>query len=89
MREFLLQHEQEVVTMLSSLFDEQAQRKQYDAALRAEERSEGRLEGRAEGMLKMLISLVKDGDLPIEKAAMKAKMSMEEFVKLGGFSPAK
>ena len=24
-----------------------------------------------------------------EKAAMKAKMSMEEFVKLGGFSPAK
>ena len=46
MREFLTQHEQEVVTMLNSLFDEQAQRKQYDIAMRAEERAEGEKIGR-------------------------------------------
>ena len=49
LREFLKQHEQEVVTMLSSLFDEQAQRKQYDIAMREEVLAEGRAEGRAEG----------------------------------------
>ncbi len=46
LREFLTQHEQEVVTMLNSLFDEQAQRKQYDIAMRAEERAEGEKSGR-------------------------------------------
>ena len=56
---------------------------------RAEGREEGRKEGReegikigrAEGNLEMLIDLVRDGDLSIEKAASKAKLTVEEFKK--------
>ena len=44
-------------------------------------RAEAKAEGRAEGSLMTLIALVKDGDLPIEKAAKRAGMTVPEFQK--------
>ena len=46
-----------------------------------EMREEGRKEGRKEGRNDLLFSLVKDGTLSPEIAAIKADMSAEEFVK--------
>ena len=69
--EFLDQHKQEVTTMLSELFDEQAQREQYDKAIRKE--SEER------GVLKTLVSLFKKGLLTLSEASKQADMSEKEF----------
>ena len=69
--EFLDKHKQEVTTMLSELFDEQAQREQYDKALRKE--SEER------GVLKTLVSLFKKGLLTLSEASKQADMSEKEF----------
>ena len=62
---------------------------EIDAAFRAgreegieEGREEGREAGREEGGYNMLVSLVKEGSLPISTAAKKAKMTEEEFRKL-------
>ena len=52
-----------------------------DNEMREEGRKEGREEGRAEGRKDLLFSLVKDGTLSPEIAALKADMSAEEFVK--------
>ena len=43
-------------------------------------REKGLKEGRKEGSLIILFQLVDDGDLPIEKAASKANMTVEEFL---------
>ena len=69
--DFLDQHKQEVTTMLSELFDEQAQREQYDKAIRKE--SEER------GVLKTLVSLFKKGLLTLSEASKQADMSEKEF----------
>ena len=42
---------------------------------------EGRNEGRNEGKLTTLFSLVDDGDISVEKAAKKANMKEDEFVR--------
>ena len=58
---------------------------EINAAFRAgreEGIEEGREEGREEGGYNMLVSLVKEGSLPISTAAKKAKMTEEEFRKL-------
>ena len=47
--EFLGVHKEEVYTMMSELFDEEYQRKQYDIAVKRIEREEGRAEGEAKG----------------------------------------
>ena len=53
---------------------------------RIEGRKEGRREGRKEGIsigeIGMLVQLVQDGDLKLERAAEKAKMTAEEFKKV-------
>ena len=52
--DYLFKHKKEVFTMMSELFDEQAQRNDYNIArdeqVRAEGRAEGKAEGRAEGI---------------------------------------
>ena len=68
--DFLNQHKQEVVTMLSDLFDEQAQREQYDIAVKKESeaigeargRAEGRTEGEARGKAELLKKLIELGN---------------------------
>ena len=75
LRDFLEQHRQEVVTMLSSLFDELAQREQYDIAVKAESKAEGEELGR----LKTLAGLVKDGLLSLAEAAKRAGMTPTDF----------
>ena len=80
--EFLDQHKQEVTTMLSELFDEQAQREQYDIAVKKEFRAEGKIEG----ILSTLAGLVKDGILTLSEAAKRANMTNEEFGKRTGLT---
>ena len=41
----------------------------------------GRLEGRQEGIISTLVSLVKDGILNVDEAAIRANMSTEVFEK--------
>lgn len=48
---------------------------------KAEGIAEGKAEGKAEGRIETLFSLVQDGDLPIEKAAIKLDISPAEFEK--------
>ena len=52
--------------------------------VKAEGREEGRREGRKEGIsigeIGMLVQLVQDGDLKLERAAEKAKMTVKEFI---------
>ena len=43
--------------------------------------AEGLAEGMAKGQLEALFSLVKDGDLSIEKAAEKLKITVSDFEK--------
>ena len=45
-------------------------------------RAEGRKEGISIGEIGMLVQLVRDGDLKPERAAEKAKMTVEEFKKI-------
>ena len=68
-------HRQEVTAMLSELFDEQAQREQYDIAVKKQFRAEGKIEG----ILSTLASLVKGGILTLSEAAKRADMTNEEF----------
>ena len=85
--EFLDRHKQEVTTMMSELFDEQALREQYDIAskkeaeARGEARGEARCEARGEarGVLKTLVSLFKKGLLTLSEASKQAEMSEKEF----------
>ena len=42
-------------------------------------KAEGRKEGISIGKIGMLVQLVQDGDLNLERAAEKAKMKIEEF----------
>ena len=92
--DFLTEHEEEVVTMLTFLFDEQQERETYTAARDKEKIEEGRAEGRAEGIeigekkgieigkLKTLIGLVKKNLLSITSAAQEANMTEAEFSEL-------
>lgn len=50
--------------------------------VKAEGREEGRKEGICIGEIGMLVQLVRDGDLKPERAAEKAKMTVEEFKKI-------
>ena len=45
-------------------------------------KAEGREEGINIGEMQMLVQLVRDGDLKIERAAEKAKMTVEQFKKM-------
>ena len=45
-------------------------------------KAEGREEGISIGEMRMLVQLVRDGDLKIERAAEKAKMTVEQFKKM-------
>ena len=84
---FLQAHQQEVITMLDELFNEEALREAYDQARerenlergREEGREEGREQGREEGVLLNLADLVQDGLLSLTQAAHKVKMTEEEF----------
>ena len=45
-------------------------------------KAEGREEGISIGEMRMLVQLVRDGDLKMERAAEKAKMTVEQFKKM-------
>ena len=88
---FLNIHKEEVFGMLSELFDEEALREQYDAAMAAQSEARGRkigeaigeargkAIGEANGIIKTLVGLVKDGILNVSDAAKRADMTVAEF----------
>lgn len=80
--DFLAEHESEVMTMLSYLFDEQAELETYMVSKGRELLEEGRAEGRAEGLIEALVGLVRDGLLSVAEAAKRGKMTESEFKKL-------
>ena len=88
--DFLTEHEEEVVTMLTFLFDEQQERETYTAARDKEKIEEGKAEGIEIGekkgieigKIKTLIGLVKDGLLSLADAAKRSDMTEEEFSEL-------
>ena len=80
--EFLTEHEEEVVTMLMYLFDEQQERETYEAARDKEKIAQGRAQGIEIGKLKALIGLVKKNLLSITSAAQEANMTEAEFSEL-------
>ena len=85
LKDNLIEHSKEVITMMDELFDEEYLRKQYDTAVRAEARKEGKIEGKKEGRrecaLSTLSGLVNEGILSLSDAAKRANMSVEEFKK--------
>lgn len=50
--------------------------------VKAEGREEGKKEGISIGKIGMLVQLVREGDLKPERAAEKAKMTVEKFKKI-------
>ena len=97
---FLDLYKGEVVTMMSELFDEQAQREQYDIAVKKAYKDEGmaegmakgiekgKAEGKAEGFLEALVRLVRSGVLSIVDAAKTADLSVSEFEEKTGLKMA-
>ena len=80
--EFLTEHEEEVVTMLMYLFDEQQERETYEAARDKEKIAQGRAQGIEIGKLKALIGLVKKNLISLASAASEANMTETEFANL-------
>ena len=70
--------------MMSELFDEQAQREQYEIAHDKEIMEQGK----TTGVLETLVGLVQKGFLTIVQAADEAKMSVSEFEALTGMRKA-
>ena len=61
---------------------EQAENFLHGTRLSQGVKAEGREEGINIGEMRMLVQLVRDGDLKIERAAEKAKMTVEQFKKM-------
>ena len=84
--EFLTEHEEEVVTMLMYLFDEQQERETYEAARDKEKIAQGIEIGEKKGIeigkLKALIGLVKKNLISLASAASEANMTETEFANL-------
>ena len=78
--------------MMSELFDEQAQREQYEIAHDKEIMEQGIAagiaEGKTTGILETLVGLVKDGVLSLVDAAKRANLSVSEFEALTGMRKA-
>lgn len=64
--------------MLADLFDEQAQREQYDEAVKSEYKEEGLLEA--------FVRLVKKGMLTLSQAAEEVGMTVAEFEEKTGLN---
>ena len=77
--EFLLEHKAEVVDMCLTEYNEEETMEMFKEEARAEGREEGRQLGKVEGVMDTLISLVEDGLLPVEKAAERMNVSVEQF----------
>ena len=84
--------------MMSELFDEQAQREDYNAARdkevraeakaegRAEGRAEGQVEGRAEGMLNAALNMLALGTISKEDIAKVTGFTIERIKELAAQS---
>ena len=96
--DYLSIHQKEVFTMMSELFDEQAQREDYNAARdkevraeakaegRAEGRAEGQVEGRAEGMLNAALNMLALGTISKEDIAKVTGFTIERIKELAAQS---
>ena len=80
--DYLTQHKQEVITMLSKLFDEEYQREQYNIALARQAREEGIVYGREESREETALNLLALGSLSIEDIAKVTQLSVEKVMAL-------
>lgn len=92
--DFLLEHRKEVFTMMSELFDEQAQREAYNEAMKKEFKAEGRAEGieigekngekkgKLEGKLDVALNLLSLGTVSIEDIAKVTGFTLERIKEL-------
>lgn len=80
LKEYLLAHEKEVVSIMMALFDQEKAVEQFGYEREQKGREEGRMEGRGEGYEELLRNLVKAGDLSPEKATKYAEMAREQFL---------
>ena len=80
--DFLLEHRKEVFTMMSELFDEQAQREAYNAAMKKEFKAKGKAEGKTEGKLDVALNLLSLGKLSIEDIAKVTGFTLERIKEL-------
>ena len=74
LRDYLIKHNEEVITMMAEIFNEELQREEYDIASKEE--------GRKENENKYLLSLlnhVNSGKIKLSDAASIANMSVDEF----------
>lgn len=75
---FLKSHRAEVVNVCITEYREELHLK----TVRAEGEEKGRAEGEIKGRLETLFSLVADGDITLERAAVKAGIELPEFRKM-------
>ena len=78
LRDYLIKHSEEVITMMDELFDEEYLRKQHDTAVRAEGRKEG-IKEKENKYLLSLLNHVNSGKIPLSDAASIANMTVDEF----------
>ena len=80
LRDYLIKHNEEVITMMAEIFNEELQREEYDIA----SKEEGKKEGRKENEEKYLLSLlnhVNNGKIKLSDAASIANMTVDEFMR--------
>ena len=80
--DYLRGHRAEVIAMILTEFDEEAYRKGIFEEGHKEGLEQGIEQGLSQGRLEILLSLVKDGSLTVEKASAKLNISVEEFEKM-------
>ena len=80
--DYLRGHRAEVIAMILTEFDEEAYRKGIFEEGHKEGLEQGIEQGLSQGRLEILLSLVKDGSLTVEKASAKLSISVEEFEKM-------
>ena len=73
LREYLESHEEEVLTIMMSIFNQEESVEMYGKRMARE--------GKMQGQLLAYYNMVKDGDITVERAASKLGMSVTEFKK--------
>lgn len=84
--DYLSKHKKEVFTMMSELFDEEAQRNDYNIArdeqVRVESLARGKAEGKNEGKLDVALNLLALGTISIEDIAAATGFTLERIKEL-------
>ncbi len=78
LKDYLMEHSKEVITMMAEIFNAETQFEAYDRASKANARKEGNKETENKYLLSLL-NHVNSGKIPLSEAASIANMSVDEF----------